>query len=242
MIPIGINGDSKLDATATNTCFSKPGKGLGKLLWLVKSQTFRIVKDLIPICSTPFGIDEGFISRSSSRRKMNQGAAPVKTLQIKHFSGHAPWSCRQGQVWVRYPAISWKYSWVFCSPLIGEIPHAGSRRGPADKTGSVADDASCIPCLTPGGISVDTVRSADIFLRKEVIQPQVPLRLPCSCVSTIRMAAWTISSSLPWRLHLLRDASFQWFLRIFVEILFLQRTASNLDPLSHLDYGYNHRK
>lgn len=35
------------------------------------------------------------------------------------------------------------------------------------------------------------------FLRKEVIQPQVPLRLPCSCVSTIRMAAWTISSSLP---------------------------------------------
>ena len=34
------------------------------------------------------------------------------------------------------------------------------------------------------------------FLRKEVIQPQVPLRLPCSCASTIRMAAWTISSSL----------------------------------------------
>ena len=62
--------------------------------------------------------------------------------------------------------------------MIGEIPHAGSRRGPADKTGSVADDASCIP--------VDTVRSADIFLRKEVIQPQVPLRLPCYDLVPIR--------------------------------------------------------
>ena len=38
------------------------------------------------------------------------------------------------------------------------------------------------------------------FLRKEVIQPQVPLRLPCSCASTIRMAAWTISSSLSGRI------------------------------------------
>lgn len=33
---------------------------------------------------------------------------------------------------------------------------------------------------------VDTVRSTDIFLRKEVIQPQVPLRLPCYDLVPIR--------------------------------------------------------
>jgi hypothetical protein len=47
-----------------------------------------------------------------------------------------------------------------------------------DQTGSVADDAFRYPCR---------YRSvADIFLRKEVIQPQVPLRLPCYDLVPIR--------------------------------------------------------
>ena len=40
----------------------------------------------------------------------------------------------------------------------------------------------------------------DVLPRKEVIQPQLPLRLPCSCGSPCRHEAWTISSS--WLLDL----------------------------------------
>jgi hypothetical protein len=55
---------------------------------------------------------------------------------------------------------------------------------------SQSQNANMIGCRPPR-----ERRSGDRILRKEVIQPQVPLRLPCSCGSLCRHRAWTISSS-----------------------------------------------
>jgi hypothetical protein len=70
--------------------------------------------------------------------------------------------------------------------------------GSVDMLGPVCSVTACTR-IKPEGLNEvkRPLRPGHCYVlpRKEVIQPQLPLRLPCSCGSPCRHGAWTISSS-----------------------------------------------
>ena len=185
------SGDSVIDATATNALHPLRDKAS------VARHTIHKPAELSKSC-----VLDAFDESNASGG------------EIAETTGRA----RSSAVTPREPAVKAGQPGLESGVIRGNrwvLPRAGSRRGPAVGAGSVADgrftfqstpdesgerrDGASLLFSVPNkrltnqtGIETRNL----FFLRKEVIQPQVPLRLPCSCASTIRMAAWTISSSL----------------------------------------------
>ena len=159
--------------------------------------------------------DKAFVARHTIHKpaELSKSCRPGHVRRIERLRGRnreTPGRARSSAVTPREPAVKAGLPGLESGYIRGNrwvLPRAGSRRGPAVGAGSVADERFTSP-EGHGALLLFSVPNKRLtnqtgietrnlfFLRKEVIQPQVPLRLPCSCASTIRMAAWTISSSL----------------------------------------------
>ena len=107
------------------------------------------------------------------------------------------------------------------------------RSGSVDMLGPVCSVTSR-PAQTRGSFAVRMVAGTGaqyVLPRKEVIQPQLPLRLPCSRGSPCRHGAWTISSSwLPTPESGRQQTALPWMPRSHTDNEVPVRTSRNIEP------------